>query len=183
MSLESLTEFEKWLDLYYSNNPYYSEIKSSITRYKGLVDSYNTKKILNALLITNKGLLITSAVGSTTLDLDIFSSMLTAINDFVRDTIKDESNDHTSMRYGNYNIQITRGQNAFIALMLNGNYNETIKQRTARILTEIEKRYATVLPIWDGKRDIFTGIDVYLRKYLVEYNAMEIDPSAHGEKK
>ena len=167
--MQTLSDFEKWLDAFYSANPYYDEIKAALKRYYTLLDNYHGKRISNVMLITNDGRMITSALGSDTLDLDIFSAMLTAINNFVQDTLKGSDSDSTAMSYGNYNIQIERGKDCFIAVLLNGPYTLEIRNRSQRIMVEIEKRYCTVLSNWDGNTSYFTGLDVYINKYLVEY--------------
>jgi len=167
--LLTLSDFEKWLDAFYSDNPYYYEIKSSLTNYYSLLDNYKGKRISNVMLVSNDGRMITSALGSTTYDLDIFSAMLTAINSFVQDTLKGTDSDSTGMSYGDYNIQIERGKNCFIAILLNGPYTSEIRDRSQRVLVEIEARYSKVLANWDGNTSYFTGLDVYLNKYLMEY--------------
>jgi len=167
--LQTLSDFEKWLDLYYCANPYYHEIKAALKRYYSLLDNYQGKRISNVLLVTNDGRLATAALGSDTLDLDIFSAMLSAINSFVQDTLKGSDSDSTSMSYGNYSIQIERGKDCFLAILLSGPYTMEIKNRSKRIVVEIEKRYGTVLGKWDGNMSFFTGLDVYINKYLVEY--------------
>jgi len=167
--MQTLSDFEKWLDAFYSANPYYHEIKAALKRYYTLLDNYQGKRISNVMLITNDGRMITSALGSDTFDLDIFSAMLSAINSFVQDTLKGTNADSTGMSYGNYNIQIERGKDCFLAVLLNGPYTQEIKDRSRRILVEIEKRYSTVLASWDGNTSYFTGLDVYINKYLVEY--------------
>jgi len=174
--LENLSDFEKWLDLYYNVNPSYQEIKTSIAQYRELLTSYDKKRVLNALLIANKGVMVCSAFGSEKLDLDIFSAMLTAINEFVHDTLKQGRSEKLGMHYGDYNIHIIPGEDAYLALLLNGDVTDRIHRRGKRILIEIEKRYASVLPVWDGSKHFFTGLDVYLRKYLIDYeNKMMFD--------
>ena len=168
--MEKLSDFEKWLDLYFTADPHYRGVKKAISKYRDLLNEYEGINILNALLITNNGILITSAYGSPdTLDLDIFSGMLTAINDFVADTLKGARADHSGMSYGDYNIYVIRGEYSCLALLLHGEASDQAKRRGRRILQEIEKRYGEILPKWDGRKHFFTGLDAYLRKYLIEY--------------
>ncbi len=166
--MENLSDFEKWMDLYYVTNPAYDEIKNAISMYRELLTTYDKKRVLNALLIANKGVLVTSAFGSENMDLDIFSGMLTAINEFVADTLQGRS-DYAELSYGDYRIHIVRGENAYLALLLNGQSTERIHRRGKRILVEIEIRYSSILPRWDGRKHFFTGLDIYLRKYLIDY--------------
>jgi hypothetical protein len=168
--LETLGDFEKWLDLYFTADPHYQGVKKAISRYRVLLCEYEGKGVLNALLVTNHGVMITSAYGSPDyLDLDIFSGMLTAINDFVADTLKQAKADHSGMHYGDYNIHIIRGEYCYLALLFHGDVTDQASRRGRRIVQEIEKRYGEVLPQWDGRTLSFTGLDVYLRKYLIEY--------------
>ena len=169
-TLEKLCDFEQWLDLYFTADPHYQGVKRAISRFRELLEEYEGKRILNALFITNQGVLITSAFGTReNLDLDIFSGMLTAINDFVANTLEQADADHSGMSYGDYNIHVIRGEYSYLALLFHGEVSEMAKRRGRRILQEIEKRYGQVLPKWDGRKHLFTGLDVYLRKYLIDY--------------
>lgn len=168
--MDELKEFEDWLESNYIANPHYQDVKMALVRFKMATFGNDSERIENALLITNTGLLIASAYGQEKLgaDMDIFSGMLTAINSFVADSMPGETADTSGMNYGDKFIHIIQGKYVFLAMILKGSPNDNIRTKGRTILTEIEKRYGTVFPTWRGMRDRFTGLDVYLRKFLIE---------------
>jgi len=108
--------------------------------------------VLSAYLINSAGLVIAKAERrETNLDPDIFVGMLTAIEAFVKDSLKimgsEENANLNSLSYGDYNILIQTSGELSLATVIKGEPNEFLIGDMQRILREIEMRMST----WDGE--------------------------------
>lgn len=129
------------------------------------------KYIINdVFLIFNDGRLVTHITGSgasSKLDKDILASMLTAIQDFVKDSFSGrEISSLQEMKYGEQNIVIERGIFAYLSTVVKGNVTEKLKDDMKEALRDIERKYANVLECWDGDNKKLADIEDQLNKML-----------------
>ena len=101
--------------------------------------------VLSAYLIDSSGLVIAKAERQeTNLDPDIFVGMLTAIEAFVKDSLRimgsEENATLNSLSYGDYNILIQTSGNLSLATVIKGEPNEFLIEDMKRILGEMEER-------------------------------------------
>ena len=98
-------------------------------------------------------------------DEDVISSMLVAIQDFVRESFKDESKvELKTVEFGDKKIFIERGKYLILAAVMRGEVDRYVQYRVSEVLKEIEKRYADILPTWKGNVEKFRGVREILRK-------------------
>lgn len=115
---------------------------------------YHKYRIQDIFLIFNDGRLITHMTGEgkiSEIDEDILASMLTAIQDFVKDSLSSrEVSSLDEMKYGDMKILIERGIFAYLSVVISGNVTEKLKDDLKEVLRNVERKYATILEAWDG---------------------------------
>jgi|GEM_PF-5128784 len=131
---------------------------------------FHKYEINDMFLIFNDGRLITHVTGSTdasALDKDILASMLTAIQDFVKESFSGrEISSLKEMKYGEQNIIIERGIFAFLSVVVKGNVTEKLKDEMKDALRNIERTYANILEAWDGDNKKLGKIDENLNELV-----------------
>jgi hypothetical protein len=114
-------------------------------------------KIQEMYLIYNDGRMITSLMDEEAkVDSDIMSSMLTAINDFVKDSFQTSGN-LGSIDYGENQVILERGKHTILASVVYGEANRDLRSRMGRALTKMEDEFGTILKKWDGDVDSLSG--------------------------
>lgn len=166
--METLKDFENWLDMYYFSNPNYNDIKISIGKFREIKESYTKDSVSNVFLVKFGGQMITTAISLENFETNIYADLIQAIDKYVSNT-NDPTELNNEMQYGNYFVYILRGTYCYLAIIMNSKVPDDIISRGAKIHREIEKRYSTLLPKWNGQKGYFTGLDVYLKKYMVDY--------------
>jgi hypothetical protein len=123
-------------------------------------------KIQEMYLIYNDGRMISSLMDEEAkVDSDIMSSMLTAINDFVKDSFQTSGN-LGSIDYGENQIILERGKHSILASVVYGEANRDLRSRMGRALTKIEGDYASKLRSWDGDVDSLSGSVEHLQPVM-----------------
>lgn len=136
-------------------------LSSSIAFIGGFVYYRNRFAVDEVFIIYRDGCLLAHETRRLKpgMDDDVLSSMLVAIQEFVKDSFKDE--DSTSLKrmdFGEKKILIERGDYIYLAVVLNGNGGRRLTRRLRQVLEEIESEYAEVLQNWDGDLDRTRGI-------------------------
>ena len=109
------------------------------------------------------------------IDEDIFSGMLTVVQDFVKDSFK--SRTRVGMKrldFGDSKILIERSPHTFIATVLVGQEPKLLPLYMLQVLKEVEDRYGPVLEKWTGLLHQLEGIEAIIKKLLF----VAKDPSA-----
>jgi predicted ATPase len=115
-------------------------------------------------LISKIGLLISHVSRSKDegLDEDILGSMLTAVQDFVKDSFGGAGSETQKgglgkLEYMNTKIFIEHGDLVYMAVVTSGEEHPYMKQEIRSCLAEIEARYFDILADWDGDIDALSG--------------------------
>lgn len=119
-------------------------------------------------LISKIGLLIShiSRTKDKGMDEDILGSMLTAVQDFVKDSFGDGGEESQKgglgkLEYLDTKIFIEHGDLVYLAVVTSGEEHPNMKSEIRRYLAEIETNYYDVLTDWDGDIDSLSGsIDI-----------------------
>ncbi|MFO7618311.1 MAG: tetratricopeptide repeat protein [Thermoplasmata archaeon] len=88
------------------------------------------------------------------LDADIFAGMLSAVQDFIRDSFGGSVNGHTGLgrlEYGSMKILIEHGQHVFLTAVVNGQEHPDMRDALRRTVRNIETGSAEVLESGSGK--------------------------------
>jgi hypothetical protein len=122
-------------------------------------------------LVYRNGSLIKHTVinGKMEIDEDIFSGMLTVIQEFVRDTFgRTEDTQVERIDFGERKIIIERGEHSYLAVVYTGHETKRNIRPIRNALDEIEEKYSEALEGWSGMLHEFSGVEDVLRKHLGE---------------
>jgi OOP family OmpA-OmpF porin len=128
-------------------------------------------QVEQVFLIDKKtGLLITHLISDTAIakDPDMVSGMLTAIQDFVRDSFQvDEQDGLQQMRLGDLSILIEPGPQAVLAIAVRGNPPDDIRVILIETLERIHLTYAGKLQCFDGDSSQLENTQLELETCLI----------------
>jgi tetratricopeptide (TPR) repeat protein len=100
-------------------------------------------------------------------DEDIFSGMLTVMQEFVKDSFKSRvSTSLSRLDFGDNKIVIERGFYIYLATVLTGEEPALLPLYMAEIVKEIEEKYADVLDDWSGMMSEMEGVADIVRKII-----------------
>jgi PKD repeat protein len=93
------------------------------------------------------------------MDDEILGGMLIALQNFVRDSFKDENSTVLRrMDFGERKLLVERKDDFYMAVVLSGKRAGNAAQRMLKVLDSIEEGYAPVLKEWDGDLEKVRGI-------------------------
>ena len=93
------------------------------------------------------------------MDDQILGSMLVAIQDFVRDSFKDESSTGLNrMDFGEKKVLVERGDHIYLAVVLHGKREGKVPQRMRDTIHTAEADFGEALAGWDGDLEKVRGI-------------------------
>lgn len=115
----------------------------------------NPPRILQLYLIDNFGILMAQhSRESEDLDSDIFAGMLTAVENFVSESLthlkKGAEGGLKSMNYGNYGIVLEHGQHLNFVAIIEGQENEFLRHDMRLILKKMEDEHCEIITNWEG---------------------------------
>jgi len=97
------------------------------------------------------------------MDFDIMTSMLKAVQDFVRESIgMAENAELGSMEYGENKILFEKGRHTILASVIAGKEPEGFRDEMKSAIKNIESEFASVLPEWDGTANKLAGAKKFL---------------------
>jgi hypothetical protein len=91
------------------------------------------------------------------IDDDVLSAMLTAVQDFIKDSFKDENYALKKLEFGEKKLLIERGKNVYIAVVYAGKKTDIMVSKMKGLIGEIEEKYHDTLEDWDGDLDRLRG--------------------------
>lgn len=114
-------------------------------------------------LITNTGLLL-RRIGKEKkpdVDEDILSSMLTAVNEFVKDSFSSssEEGDLDELQYGSLRVILEYGSYVYLAAVVRGQESKDMRPEMKRVLRTVHRKYGHILFNWDGSLAALKGIE------------------------
>lgn len=156
--------FLKGNSLYESVTPYMPIVES--LRSGGLEHLFaeEAPRVEAVYLVTTSGLLVSEVVRKRTeLSSDLFAGMLTAVSDFVKESMSKFLGSETegalnTLGYENYRILIESGKNANLVVVVSGRENEFLIDDMRGMAQRIDSEYGEGLHEWDGETH-FEGIE------------------------
>ena len=121
------------------------------------------------LIHAESGLLIAhvTAPGLNVADADLISGMLTAIQDFVRDSFRPaEGGSLSTFTVGEHTVHVESGPRALIAAVIRGQSPETVTQRLQTTLEQIHLEFASQLAEFKGDAAPFEAARPLLEENL-----------------
>ncbi len=104
--------------------------------------------------VNSAGLLLAKASSEEGgMDADIFAGMLSAVQDFVRDSFGQGGGKAGlgRLEYGDMKILIEHGQHLFLTAVFTGNEHPDMKRTVTRTLNNIEEKHGQLIQGWTGK--------------------------------
>jgi OOP family OmpA-OmpF porin len=99
-------------------------------------------------------------------DSDILTGMLRAVQEFVKDSFKEERGELNEMAFGELKISICSGRYVVMAIVTRGERPVDIMDQMKTAINELEAEHGEVLKDWDGMMDSVDFVDEYLRRLL-----------------
>lgn len=115
--------------------------------------------------INPAGLLIAQTAAEEGVDSDIFASMLTAVQDFVRDSFQSNGGKKEGLgklEYGNMKIIIEHGHNLFLTAIFKGSEHPEMQMKVRAALEAIDNEHGDMLANWDGTLKTVEPIQNYI---------------------
>ncbi len=128
--------------------------------------------IRDLLLVHNDGFLIGrhAAKQAGEIDEDVLTGMLTAVLNFVEDSMATSQDELKSFGFRDYQVLVKRGWKAYIAVVYSGDAPEGIQSSLGSLLDKIEKIYRKALQEWTGDIEVeFAGIEHLLQAYVKDH--------------
>jgi DNA-binding response OmpR family regulator len=96
------------------------------------------------------------------IDQDILAGMLTAVQDFIKDSFRDGGGELDELIVGDRRIIIGRGKWVILAAVMPGNSAKRLRPQIALAISEIEKDHGDVLKNWNGEMEVMVSMTGYL---------------------
>ncbi|QLE54581.1 OmpA family protein [Nostoc sp. TCL26-01] len=122
------------------------------------------------LIHKHTGLLLQHLTASqvTSQNPDLVAAMLTAIQDFIRDSFSVPPADQLqSLRLGELRIWIAQGPQALLAVTISGNPPQDLRLILQTTIEKIHLKFSREIKDFDGDAEIVTGCQPYLESCLV----------------
>jgi regulation of enolase protein 1 (concanavalin A-like superfamily) len=125
------------------------------------------------MLIHNDGFLIGRHAGSQAgdIDEDILSGMLTAVLNFVEDSMSTTVNELKTFGFKEYQVLVSRGQRIFAAVVYEGDIPDGIEKPLTEFIQTIERVYKKKLVSWTGDIETdFAGVEVLIKAFVKDHS-------------
>lgn len=99
-------------------------------------------------------------------DEDILAGMLTAVQNFVRESFDTAGGRLSEIRFENYDIIISYSDNLVLAAVLTAKNPEKLRQKLKVAACEIEETYGTKLKDWKGDMSELKQIDTVMKRLI-----------------
>ncbi|MBN1350809.1 OmpA family protein [candidate division KSB1 bacterium] len=122
------------------------------------------------LIHRETGLLIshvTSSSAETTIDRDLVSGMLTAIQDFVTEAFNSKNQGELDeIQYGDAKIILEMGRHSYLAAVVSGIESENFRENLRTLIQRIHNRYFKAIRTFNGDPTQFSRLAPTLRKFM-----------------
>lgn len=132
------------------------------------VEPEGTYFVEDVFLIHSDGRLVShqSRKFREAIDEDIFSGMLTVVQDFIKDSFKRSRTALRRLEFGDSKILIERSPHTFLACVLLGQEPRLLPLYMIEVLKQVEDTYGPVLEKWSGLLSQLAGIDDVIAKLV-----------------
>jgi hypothetical protein len=135
------------------------EMKARISEDREMVEDFTIEGVF--LIYEDGRLVARSLTHSTQIDDHLFSSMLVAIQGFVKESFKAETG-LDSFEFSGRHIVLKKGRFLFLVASLSGKEPPMLRDEMKVALEKIEGTYAGVVEDWDGDISKFSGAEVLM---------------------
>jgi regulation of enolase protein 1 (concanavalin A-like superfamily) len=125
------------------------------------------------MLIHNDGFLITRLAhhAEGEIDQDVMSGMLTAVLNFVEDSMGTSADSLKTFGFKEYQVLVSRGQKVFAAVVFQGDLPDDIDKPMKEFTDTVERVYRKKLANWTGDIETdFAGVEVLIQGFVKEHS-------------
>ena len=119
-------------------------------------------------LMTPTGLLMKHYTRRLRPDQDehIMAGMLTAVQNFIKESFDEHGGRLKEIRFENYDILISNSKNVVIAAIISTKKPEKLRVQLKEVTDEIEERYGEKLTKWSGDRADIADVDHVMKQLI-----------------
>ncbi|MBU1159516.1 MAG: hypothetical protein KKE24_09315 [Candidatus Thermoplasmatota archaeon] len=99
-------------------------------------------------------------------DEDILAGMLTAVQNFIRESFDESGGRLREIRFEHYDIVISHSKNVVIAAIISTKKPEKLRMQLTMVTDDLEKHFGSKLKNWAGDKADLTGVDIIMKKLL-----------------
>ncbi len=115
------------------------------------------------------------------LDGDIVSAMLTAVQQFVNDSLDETGTDKIrKLEFGDRELFMERGENIYMAIMFTGTLTKKLDDQITELIGQIENEFPE-LAAWNGRMKGLENIDDKLKELINEWQQIDDEHSPDGD--
>ena len=129
--------------------------------------------VRDMMLIHNDGFLISRYASPHLgeIDEDVLSGMLTAVLNFVEDSMSSSQDQLKTFGFKEYQVLVSRGTKTFVAVVYEGDIPSDIDKPISEFIAKIEKIYRKKISEWTGDIETdFAGASVLLESFVKEHD-------------
>jgi predicted ATPase len=158
--------------MYESQTPFMPFLESLKTAGMDQLLLVEVPRVEAVYLVTPSGLLIKEIMRhETSLDADMFSSVLTTVSNFVTESLStllrdDEDGTLNTLGYENYRIIIRSRKNVNVVAIISGRENESLLNDMRDMAKKINDDFGSSLEHWDGTQDSVIGIEQIIQPLI-----------------
>jgi len=99
-------------------------------------------------------------------DEDILAGMLTAVQNFIRESFDEAGGRLKEIRFENYDIFISHSKNVVIAAIISTKKPERLRTQLRLVTDDLEEQFGHKLKDWSGDKADLVGVDTIMKKLL-----------------
>jgi len=99
-------------------------------------------------------------------DEDILAGMLTAVQNFVRESFDEAGGKLNEIRFENYDILIAHSKNIVIAAIISTKKPERLRDQLKTATDDMEAQYGEMISHWSGDKKELGDVDLLMKKFL-----------------
>ena len=99
-------------------------------------------------------------------DEHIMAGMLTAVQNFIKESFDEHGGRLKEIRFENYDILISNSKNVVIAAIISTKKPEKLRVQLKEVTDEIEERYGAKLTKWSGDRADIADVDHVMKQLI-----------------
>jgi len=99
-------------------------------------------------------------------DQDIMAGMLTAVQNFVRESFDEAGGRLSEIRFENYDILISHSKNIVIAAIISTKKPERLRIQLKIVTDDLEKQFGEKISHWSGDKKELGDVDLVMKRLL-----------------
>jgi hypothetical protein len=99
-------------------------------------------------------------------DEDILAGMLTAVQNFVRESFDEAGGRLNEIRFEHYDILISHGKNVVLAAIISTKKPEKLRNQMKNATDDLERQFGEKISHWGGDKKELGDVDLLMKKFL-----------------